>query len=258
MGAILLLLFIGVPVLEIAVFIEIGQRDAVGDREGRDRGQDASPAVDDQQQGQHEQQVVDAAEDVLDAEHEVAPGDFAAARGRFNREHRPADGQPLHLCAAVEPHDARDDVGYADRIAHDGHLVAHQSAGHVNLPALVPRAADFHHARLARDLGRVRKLHVGRQPGAATQRGDFPEDVIGLVRLLGDLEVGRTENIGAGERRCGQQQQGQKSAHYGRPDGFTPDPDVAPGAVTSSKRTVYRALRDSNRTSLAALRRCAR
>ena len=55
------------------------ERDAVRDGECGDRGDDALAAAHDQQQRQHEQQVIDAAEDVLDAEHEIRPGDLAGA-----------------------------------------------------------------------------------------------------------------------------------------------------------------------------------
>ena len=196
------------------------QRDAVGDREGRDRRQDAFAAAHDQQQGQHEQQVVDAAEDVLDAEHQVAPGHFAAAHRRRYGETRPVDRQALDLRTAVEAHDAGDDVGDADRVALDRDFLPDQPAGNPHLPALVPGAVDFHHARLARDLGRLRQTHVGRQARAAAQRGDFPEHVVMRVRPLGDFQVGRPEHVGRGkgcdDGRAKQQQDGGQQPDHGR------------------------------------------
>ena len=55
------------------------QRDAVCHGESGDGREDSLAPAHDQQQREHEQQMIDAAEDVFDPEHEVRPGDFRCA-----------------------------------------------------------------------------------------------------------------------------------------------------------------------------------
>jgi len=56
------------------------ERDAVRDREGRDRRDESPPVADQEHQAEHEQQVVNAEQDVFDAEHEVGLCNLEAAR----------------------------------------------------------------------------------------------------------------------------------------------------------------------------------
>jgi hypothetical protein len=64
-----------------------GERDAVRDRERGDRRDQLARAVDQEQQREHEQQVVDAEQDVLDAEQQGA---------QLHRSAAP-DGSPITL-----------------------------------------------------------------------------------------------------------------------------------------------------------------
>ena len=65
-----------------------GERDAVRDGEGRNRRHHAPGAFDDQQQRQHEQQVIDPEQDVLHAEHEIGPRNFPCPGGSLDDERR--------------------------------------------------------------------------------------------------------------------------------------------------------------------------
>ena len=77
------------------------ERNAVRDRECRDGCDQASRTIDDQQQGEHEQQVIEAEQDVADAEHGVGLDHLQVPGTRRHREARIHRQHPTQLLGAV-------------------------------------------------------------------------------------------------------------------------------------------------------------
>ena len=84
------------------------------------------------QQGQHEQQVVEAEQDVLDAEAQVRPGEGEGARGGGHHERRRRRRQAVGLLRAVAALDAEQDVGErrAEALHGDGMAIEPAGASH--------------------------------------------------------------------------------------------------------------------------------
>ena len=197
------------------------QGDAVRDRERGDRGDDALAAAHDQQQCQHEQQVVDAAEDVFDAEDQIGPGDLAGAGRRGDGELRARQRQPFDLAGAVAALDAGDHVADADRLALRRATSArpvHRAAGSASVRRWRRRRTHCGACPTSRVPSRER--HRQRQARVLVLRRNLPQHVVAVGAGLAQFEVGRAENIGLhqpGQRASSRaMQQPQEPALAGR------------------------------------------
>jgi hypothetical protein len=87
-------------------------------------------------QCEHEQQVIEARQDVLDAEHSVGRHHLEPARARFHHEPRADAQNTLELHRAVGPRQADEDVD--PRRGQRGKLyrLAAEPAGNAHAPAL--------------------------------------------------------------------------------------------------------------------------
>ncbi len=167
-----------------------GQGDRVRQSEGADRLQEHPAVGDDQQQAEHEQQMVHAEQDVLDAEPQVAHRPLPA--GGLAAEHDRGRDRPQHV--ALEPPvgvvDAHQNVG-------DGRF---EPADAQSLAGQATRALEG----AAHDLGAGRELlPVGRRESAAlwhhrrdpdldlAARRPLPQQAVGLRTGFGDLEQAR-------------------------------------------------------------------
>jgi hypothetical protein len=91
----------------------------MGNRERRDGEEDSLAIANDQQQCQHEQQMVDTTENVFYTEHQIGPGHLARARRRFHRETRFSRQQSFNLTGTVLPLNTHDDIRHTVRNAID-------------------------------------------------------------------------------------------------------------------------------------------
>ena len=123
------------------------EREAVREGERGDGLHQPPAAARDDQQREHEQQMVDAGQDVLDAEHGVSAGDLQRARRGFDHERRSGRREPRDLRGAVETFQAHEHVGHRRAETGDVNRAAGQSARALHGPALGEGVVD--HRRLA-------------------------------------------------------------------------------------------------------------
>ena len=146
------------------------------------------PHQDDERQ--HEEQMVDAEEDVLDAEPEIGGGHLLPARSPPARRRR---GWPASARAVlVSPFSRSMRTSTSVRLAARPSIAMvspAKPAGRMHRPPLdigVVQEDAFARRRLGRALGQAR---VEREPELAHRRR-LPEDGIGVRRALGDREIG--------------------------------------------------------------------
>ena len=169
-----------------------GQGQAVRDRERGDGADQTSPAaVDENQQGQHEEQVIDSEENVLDSQVEVGPGNLEPAGNLGDDERRCRRRQARDLGGPVEPLESRQHVGHRAGKPVDLDRAADEPSRTGHAPAIGKGASD----RVRSDGWRQRSTALG-QPGVDPQSKvpaarNFPQDVESLRRGLPQLEVAR-------------------------------------------------------------------
>jgi hypothetical protein len=112
------------------------KRDAMGNRERRDGEEDSLAIANDQQQCQHEQQMVDTTENVFYTEHQIGPGHLARTRRCFHRETRFSRQQSFNLTGAILPLDTHDDIRHTAGNAIDTQRLSDEATRAGNLPAL--------------------------------------------------------------------------------------------------------------------------
>ncbi len=176
-----------------------GQRQAVREREGRDGPDQLAVEAHQEQQADHEEQMVDAAQDVLDTEHRVGGDDLAASACIVRTAEQLRLGLGLRdgvdPSLAVQPGDPQQRGGVTFAHAVDADLAA-QAAG-------TTESLGFAHAGL-RPAGRELFLDrggAGRQPG--------PDEL--AMGQFAHVELGHREFMrggGGGAQDAGQYCQG--------------------------------------------------
>ena len=89
------------------------QRDAVCDREGGDRLCQHPEVTDQQHQRQHEQQMIEARENVIDPQQQIGLRDLQRALGAHNEDGRGIRGDPCNFRGAVAVLNSRQRVRHA-------------------------------------------------------------------------------------------------------------------------------------------------
>jgi hypothetical protein len=174
------------------------------DSERRHRDQQPARAADDQQQREHEGQVIETGQNMVDAEQGVIPRHLprVALRDHFEpRLTRPRDRGGLR---AVEPDETRKDVG-------DGCLETVEADDRAvdRVGRYVDQAPVQRPVRQARDLRRAGRLPVLRQLQPRRMRFTVigwraPDDLVAFRRQLAQLERTRLQFVRrrlAGETR---------------------------------------------------------
>ncbi len=194
------------------------ERDAVGHGERGDRLHQHPAVADDQQEPEHEQQVVDALHDVQDAELQVAERALRGVGDAAEGHRRRRRAQQVALEAAVGMIDAHEHVGDrgfepgdGERLPRDppraGQRAAHdERAGGQLLLAGCREPAFRRHDRRDRDLD----LAADRL---------LPEERVGAGRGLGELEKAgpglvRERGVGARERENEAEPQREAARHF--------------------------------------------
>ena len=200
-----------------------GKGDAVGDRKGAD-GLDQHPrASDDEQEAEHEQEMVGAEQDVLDPlRHKHGRGrERAARRGDLDIGARRMD--ELGRMRPVEPLDAHEHVGDGELKAKEIDPLAFESDGAGVDPApLDARIRQFVHLRLMQIADSLRHLQHERQ-GHARHNRRPPQHVVVSWRGLLEVEIGGPDFVGVSRRQRAQRNhearepshEDSRAAHFG-------------------------------------------
>ena len=177
------------------------QRHAVSQREGRERPEEPAASANQQQQAEHEQEMVEAREDVLDAEMDVARKDRGGAFALRYREVRLVRTEHRPEATAVGERDAKKNVGAILDDAGDREMPAHHTSGRaLDRPADDRSGVEPFERRLA-----GRKTAFGKDGAELRSRRSHdrrpPLDRQPSVADLGDVEERWSEHVG--ERRHG-------------------------------------------------------
>ena len=157
--------------------VAAGQRETMRGRERGDRADQAPGTIHQQHKSEHEEQMIEPAQDVLDAQHRVRCDHLEPAGTRTSHEAWTHRDHALELDAAVQAHQPREHVDsrFREVREHDGLSVE---------PARYADAPPLH-----RDAARERAPHVRERRGAGwklwshlecrglVNRGDLPKDV---------------------------------------------------------------------------------
>ena len=117
------------------------ERDAVRDGKGGDRLYEPPVPCSDEEQSQHEEQMIEAEKDVLDAEFEISGGRDPAARRSGYRRFRRAGRQPLDPRVAAGKRDAHKRVGHGVPQPVDRNSLACERLDRPHAPGLNHRIA---------------------------------------------------------------------------------------------------------------------
>ena len=191
--------------------------DRVRNREGGDGQEEHASAANDQDERQHEEEMIEAEEDVLDPVREVGPDD---------RE-RPARGRDLHprlggvhqrrRTGAVEQGDPHQHVGDGGLEPHELDALPGDAAlPRIDRPTLHQRVRELLHRRLRDVADAVRDLQHDREAHSGQDRRP-PEDRVPAGGGFRDLEVRWPDFMGAGHRRERQpaEEHGNEDAAHG-------------------------------------------
>ena len=104
--------------------VAAGERNAMRDGESRDRYDQLPRVRRNQDESEHEEEMIDAEQDVLDAELEIGSGDRPAALTGRDRRLRRSRRQPLDPFASIDELDPHERVGHGACQTVDAHLLA--------------------------------------------------------------------------------------------------------------------------------------
>ena len=179
-------------------------------------------AADDDQEPQHEQQVIDAEQDVVKAEHQVLAG--RQGPGALATQHRLRLGGPHHLrrLGAVQPRHPHEDVGDGLLQTRKGDDAAIQRLGRdPDHLAMQLAARQTLHRRLGDGLPCRRQLQPRRVRLAVVDRRP-PDDLPGLLGRIGG-QLAQLQQAGLrfmGDRRgqTGTETETDQQQHTGQPE----------------------------------------
>jgi hypothetical protein len=146
--------------------------------------------------GEHEQEMIDAQQDVLDAEHEVGAGDLQRARHGVHHERRRRRREADDLRGSVAAFHAHEHIGHRRAETGDMNRAAGQTAGALNAPVFRKGAVDEGGTWLAQVGGAGRELHVEAEPEILASTRHLPKHVVSLRAGLLELEIGRPDLVG--------------------------------------------------------------
>jgi hypothetical protein len=195
------------------------------------------PPAHDEEQSEHEQEVVRAQQDVLDAHHEERSGRPPRPRIGHDLEGGARGRQTLGLHATVQPHDAHQDVGLRGDEAVDGDARAVEAAGAREHQLLDEGLGGAQADGLAFDPAVFRQHEVEREAQVAARR-DLPQHAVALSRLLTQLEVAGSRLVRVAGRepaRGDEREEDEEEAHAQRvcPASSGPSEDGG-GSITTS------------------------
>ena len=191
-------------------------------RERGDRRDQPPRALHQDHQRQHEQQVIEADQDVLDAEHGVGMRHLEGPRAGGDDKARREWQHASDLRRAVAALHAHQHVDAAGSQVREFDRLASQPAFGLHAPALHRRARGITAAQWRDGLCAGRELRVQLQRGGFVQRRQLPQHLVGGGVELAQLQVGGAEFVRRGRhhRTAQQQPQCQEAAQLGHGVGF--------------------------------------
>ena len=204
-----------------------GQRDAVGNREGRDRFEERPSIPDDQQQGQNEEQVIHTEQDVLDAQAQIGEGTglLCITVGRSNQ------GLPLlrldeggFWSRRIQRRHAQQNLRPNRSQSIDAHEPSLQRCLTGKL-SCINQGTTFQPRIKAAFSGAILGKARGQRQARATLQGQFPDHVVHVGRCFLEFEV-------AGHQLMTQHHTGPEKA-----EAKQQRPDSTDHGVNSGRRT---------------------
>jgi hypothetical protein len=166
--------------------------------EGGDSLHELPTTARDDEQREHEQEMIDAGQNVLDAEHEVGPHNLPMARGCLDQERRVGGCQSFDLRCTVAAFHARQHVGERRGETLDADGATAQSTRALHTPALGVGVGDKDPARLGQVHAACRQMHIERQPQTFAGRRHLPQCIERIRHRLAQFQIGRPQFVGGG------------------------------------------------------------